>query len=209
LPTTVELVSSSSGCSEVNGTVTCSLGTLDANKSTTVSLIVKPNKTGDIVNEASAKCNELPDSVTANISTQAVGPQLSITKTASPNPVLVGQNLTYKITITNTGSAPATNLILTDTLPLSVELVSSSSGCSEANGTVTCNLGMLNASASTTVDLIVKPKETGSIINQASVQWDEFPYYIVDTISTQVVSPQGFISVMIKRDWRNNPPIFR
>ena len=43
---------------------------------------------------------------------------LSVTKTANPNPVLVGQPVTYTVTVTNNGPDAATGVSLTDNLPL-------------------------------------------------------------------------------------------
>jgi uncharacterized repeat protein (TIGR01451 family) len=49
---------------------------------------------------------------------------LAVSKTASPNPVLAGSNLTYLVTVTNHGPGTASGIILTDTLPPEVSLVS-------------------------------------------------------------------------------------
>src|ERR1039458_5559229 len=66
---------------------------------------------------------------------------LGVALTASPNPVLVGQNLSYTLKITNLGSAPASNVTITDALPASVTFVSASPGCVNVGGNVVCNLG--------------------------------------------------------------------
>ena len=68
---------------------------------------------------------------------------LSITKTASPDPVTTGDNLTYTVTVTNNGPDPATSVIVTDNLPAETTFVSCSStgegvcGGSGNNRTVT------------------------------------------------------------------------
>ena len=54
---------------------------------------------------------------------------LGVALTASPNPALVGQNLSYTLTVTNLGPASASSVTLTDTLPASVTFVSASPGC--------------------------------------------------------------------------------
>src|SRR6185369_6139540 len=48
---------------------------------------------------------------------------LSLTKTASPNPGQTGVSLSYRITATNNGPAVATNVTVTDTLPPGVAFV--------------------------------------------------------------------------------------
>ena len=68
---------------------------------------------------------------------------LSITKTASPDPVTTGDDLTYTVTVTNNGPDPATSVVVTDDLPAETTFVSCSStgegvcGGSGNNRTVT------------------------------------------------------------------------
>ncbi|RMF03858.1 MAG: DUF11 domain-containing protein, partial [Chloroflexi bacterium] len=59
-------------------------------------------------------------------STVTSAPRLQISKQAAPNPAQAGQTLTYTIHFTNTGTAVATGLRITDTLPASVTYNSTS-----------------------------------------------------------------------------------
>src|SRR6185295_9511034 len=49
---------------------------------------------------------------------------LSVTKIDTPDPVVVGTNLTYTITVTNNGSSDAQSLQLSDAVPVNTTLVS-------------------------------------------------------------------------------------
>ncbi|MEE8161621.1 MAG: DUF11 domain-containing protein, partial [Acidobacteriota bacterium] len=102
---------------------------------------------------------------------------LSITKSDLPDPVTVGQNLTYDIRVTNNGPSNATDVTLTDTLPESVTFVSADpeqGSCSESAGTVTCDLGSLANGAEVQVTVIVTPTSLGIIItNSAQVAGTE------------------------------------
>src|SRR6185369_6757758 len=100
---------------------------------------------------------------------------LSVTKTASPNPGQVGVPLSYRITATNNGPAVATNVIISDTLPAGVTFVSATTTQGSCNGTstVNCNLGSVAAGSSTIVTIIVTPASAGQITNSVSVIGNE------------------------------------
>jgi uncharacterized repeat protein (TIGR01451 family)/CSLREA domain-containing protein len=101
----------------------------------------------------------------------AVGADLSLTKSASPNPATVGQTLAYTVRATNNGPGAASGVTVTDTLPSSVTFKSASASqgsCGNSSGKVTCNLGGLAAGASATVTITVTPKSVGSVTNSAT-----------------------------------------
>ncbi len=83
---------------------------------------------------------------------------LSVTKTASPDPVTTGDNLTYTVTVTNNGPDPATSVTVTDNLPAETTFVSCSStgggvcGGSDNNRTVT--FALLPSGASETITFV-------------------------------------------------------
>jgi uncharacterized repeat protein (TIGR01451 family) len=76
---------------------------------------------------------------------------LSLTKTDSPDPVAAGTNLTYTITVTNSGPDVAENVSWSDTLPAGTTFTSLSApggwSCTTpavgAGGTVTCSIASL------------------------------------------------------------------
>jgi len=100
---------------------------------------------------------------------------LSLTKTASPNPGQTGVSLSYRITATNNGPAVATNVTVTDTLPSGVTFVSSTSTQGNCNGSgpVNCNLGSLAVGSSAIITIVVTPQQTGEIANTATVSASE------------------------------------
>jgi uncharacterized repeat protein (TIGR01451 family) len=98
---------------------------------------------------------------------------VSLAKADSPDPVRVGEPLTYTLTLTNNGPADATDVTLTDTLPAGVTFGSatpSKGSCPESGDTrVRCDLGSLAPDASATVEVVVTPDLAGTLTNTASV----------------------------------------
>jgi uncharacterized repeat protein (TIGR01451 family) len=98
---------------------------------------------------------------------------LALTKSDSPDPVVSGNNLTYTILVTNGGTTPATNVVVTDTLPSGVDFVSATGSqgtpCTRTGDVVTCNLGTIANGGSATVTIVVQAKKTGTISNTAVV----------------------------------------
>lgn len=83
------------------------------------------------------------------------GTDLKIVKTASAEPVASGDSLTYTLTVTNSGSATASNVVVRDVLPAAVTHVNttpSQGSCSDPDGVI-CELGDLSSGASATVNI--------------------------------------------------------
>ena len=100
---------------------------------------------------------------------QPINPDLSVPASHRPDPVKVGQNLTYSFAVANNGPLGANNVVLTDRLPAGVEFVSASTGCTNTNSTVRCDLGDLARGVSTTAEVTVRPTAEGTIITTATV----------------------------------------
>jgi uncharacterized repeat protein (TIGR01451 family) len=172
----VSATPSQGSCSQASGTVSCSIGNLPSGAIRSISIKIRPQAAGTITNSASIT-SLTPDANTANNSASAqttVDPaaDLSVTKTDSPDPVRVGQQLTYTLSVHNSGPAPATGTSLTDTLPSGVTFGSATptqGSCSQASGTVTCSLGTIASGANVGIEIKVTPQAAGSITNQATV----------------------------------------
>jgi uncharacterized repeat protein (TIGR01451 family) len=95
---------------------------------------------------------------------------LALTKSDSPDPVTVGDNLTYTIKVKNPGTMPATDVTVTDELPATVDFISATGGsCQRAGDKVTCVLGQVNAATTATVTIVVKTTKAGTLSNTATV----------------------------------------
>jgi uncharacterized repeat protein (TIGR01451 family) len=99
---------------------------------------------------------------------------MSIAILGSPSSVIIGNNVTYTITVTNNGPNSATNAIVIDALPTGAIYVSATpnQGSCSGTSTVACNLGTINNSAQATVTLVLAPTLGGTLSNTAIVTSD-------------------------------------
>ena len=88
-------------------------------------MTVGASVTGTLTNTATVSGDQADPNLANNTSTvvTTVNSQsdLTILKTASPNPVGAGSNLTYMLTVTNNGPSTATGVTITDPLPVGDE----------------------------------------------------------------------------------------
>ncbi len=85
------------------------------------------------------------DSFTATVTVTDRLADLRLSSTASPDPVIPGQRITYVLTARNNGPTTATGAVVADTLPAGLTLVSATSGQGSCTGTapILCALGTL------------------------------------------------------------------
>ena len=120
-----------------------------------------------------------------------------------PDPVVVRSNLTYIISVTNRGPSSASGVVINDTLPAGVSVISTNSSqgtISVSGSTVTAALGNMTNGARATLTVVVNSTNSGTIFNTANVtgdQSDPVPSNNSATAST-VVSPP-FVSFVAER----------
>jgi len=208
-------------CSESLGVVTCTLSSLKNGDSSIITITVTtPSSAGIITTTATVSASETDPNTSNNTvaeNTTVLPPtDLSVTKTSSPNPVVVLKNsntdLIYTIIVRNNGPADAVNVVAIDTLPpenlgadngdpadnVTLSYVSSTASqgsCSYSGGTVTCDLGKVSKDGGVaTVTIEVTTTVVGTITNTASVssnRVDDNPSNNIAVQSTQVVEADG------------------
>jgi uncharacterized repeat protein (TIGR01451 family) len=183
LPANVNFVSvgSSQGISGISGsTVSANLGTLPSGAGATVTIVVQPTAlaVGSISDSATVSGTQSdPNPNNNSVSTTTeVDPSsdLSITVSGSPSPVAAGQNVVYTVTVTNNGPNPAAGVAVSNSLPGTVNYVTSSASqgsTSQAGTTVSAQIGALAVGASATVTITAQTTvaAVGDITDSASV----------------------------------------
>lgn len=99
---------------------------------------------------------------------------LALTKTGLKTYV-AGKQLTYALTVTNSGTTTASGGLVRDTLPSGTTFASSDGNCTASGQDVICRFGTMAAAATTTINLTVDVEAgtTGDLTNQASVEANE------------------------------------
>ncbi len=109
---------------------------------------------------------------------------LSVTLADSPDPVTVGNPLTYTAFVTNNGSAAATDVQLSVTLPNGANFISASAGCIPSGVDVSCTIGGLAAGAQVNRSIVVAPTQAGGMNAQASVSAKDSANTQANTVTT-------------------------
>ncbi len=144
------------------------------------------------------------DTADIDISRQAA---LTLTKTDTPDPAVVGSQLTYTILVTNTGPSTATNVVVSDSLPTGLSFVSVNSTAgtaSESAGVITVDIPSLLVSGAATIDVVatILPSFAGSTIaNTATAEADEASLVTAEAETT--INPQ--IDLEITKSDRTDP----
>jgi len=158
------------GLTTVDGdkTISMTVPQLAPGESRDFAVNVKANKTGKFTSKATARADgdlSSDDSDTVTVRQ----PVLEIAK-AGPEKVFIGRNVTYTITLENTGDATSANTVVTDMIDAKTQFVSASDGGVFEGGKVMWNVGSLAADASKELTVTVKPLDKGEISNTASAE---------------------------------------
>jgi uncharacterized repeat protein (TIGR01451 family) len=126
---------------------------------------------------------------------QCPGADLAVGLIGQPEPDLVGNTLTYVVSVTNSGPSMVKNAQAVLLLPNGVAFVSaisSQGSCAQSGGVVTGNLGSMNPGTTATMTVLVTPVNTGTIsatVNVTSEQADPDPSNNTATFISHITPP--------------------
>lgn len=140
------------------------------------------------------------DRATTTTTVLARRADLAVTKTASPDPAVLGGEITYTITVKNNGPDTATGVTVTDTLPAGVTFqpAQSTPGITVSGSTLTFTAAELAAGNTATVTVVVTPAAVGNYPNSVAVaanEGDPVPGNNTASVTTAVVAPSADVAV--------------
>jgi uncharacterized repeat protein (TIGR01451 family) len=225
LPTSVTFVSAQGNRGEVCTPDTntpqilnCAIGPLNIDETVTVVTEVTPQATGQINSTVTARSDRFDPVATNNTASVTIDvgqfqADLNVTLTDTPDPVMVGDTITYQLTLNNNGPDPANAINLLNTLPAQVTLQTPptitpseiSGGCTEANaaGEISCTITSLPYQGTATISFSVLTNSAGVIANTTQLTAREFdPDEVNNTVvtETRVNNPATLFFVSAQRD---------
>jgi uncharacterized repeat protein (TIGR01451 family) len=178
LPAAVTFAGASPGCNEVGGVVTCTLADLSVEASDSIFIeVIAPDSPQELTMTATVTANE-PDpgnDHTKSVTTQVVPrhADLTVTINDNPDPVPVEQTLTYLVTAINNGPAKATGVVVTTTLPDTIDpnsIAVVQGNCPPPSGLVlTCTVDEIASGATSAIVINVVPTQEGTIVAGAQI----------------------------------------
>jgi len=149
-------------------------------------LVNAEDRTNDIT--MTRECSTGVVTGTSTINTIA---DISIIKSASPNPLVLDSNAVFTIAVTNRSPVTAYNLVMTDTLPdvMSFNAAGSEPGCSVTGNIVTCSLGNFTGNQVRVISIavFVHGNAVGSATNTAEITTTSLDTNLANNISEALI----------------------
>lgn len=191
MPEGVSSVKATSGAqlSESNTKLTWKLEKLAPNTSETYRVSYTPTKPGEITNGVTAT-GYCAQAVSAIMKTKITGiPAINLEVTDLEDPVRVGNRVTYVITVTNQGSAPLTNIMISCVLEANFKYISSAgntSGSIEGDRLRFLPLGKLAPQEKAVWRVVLQAVTPGDVRFKVIMSSDELSRPVEETEATNL-----------------------
>jgi uncharacterized repeat protein (TIGR01451 family) len=166
-------------CALAGQIVTCTRPLLLVGAAPSITIQIKtPDVAGTLIDTASVSASTADLDLANNAATDTTGvfdsADLSIIASDSPDPVRIGTEVTYTLSVANSGPTAATEISVVDTLPVGTTFVSASGAgwaCGNLGRVVTCTMASLGiASSAPAISIVaIAPDAAGTIANTATV----------------------------------------
>ena len=188
IPSPAQFVEASDGGALSGSQVTWSLGTIEPGQSREVTITLRSNQVGEIRNVADATATCSKGSGEAVTMMKGI-PGILLECVDVKDPIEVGAEETYVITVTNQGSAVNTNISMVCVVPAGQEFISATGPTQErfAAGKVTfAPLESLAPKQSVTYKVVTKGVKAGEALFSVSMMSDQITGPVTETESTNI-----------------------
>jgi uncharacterized repeat protein (TIGR01451 family) len=197
----ISAVPSQGTCSNATNMVLCNLDSLAATQNVSITLVTRPTALGSFTNlvvvaGAFADPDSSNNTVRPRASVVANG-DVELRVRGTPDPVWLGENVSFVLSVTNHGPNNATIVSLTNALPPAFSFLfatPSQGGCFLVGNTVNCSLGTLLAGSAASVTIVGRAIATGLVTNTArvtAVELDPVPSNNDAILPSRIVSSSG------------------
>jgi uncharacterized repeat protein (TIGR01451 family) len=176
LPAQTALVSARNGGRPEGSTVRWTIGTLPAGGSRTVELLLRALAPGKICNKATASADRGLKAESAEVCTEFIGVSaLHVEVVDHDDPVEVGKDTSYLVTIVNQGPLPVTNLRMEAVVPeqMSVKDATGPSKCTTTGNKVVSEPMTLAGKGEATYRVVVRAEKPGDVRFRVAVTADQ------------------------------------
>jgi uncharacterized repeat protein (TIGR01451 family) len=192
-----------------NGIMTDDLGPLAAGATETVTVVLVPQAAaaGPLMTTFAIEGDNIDNNLSDNSATTTVtvlpAADLAVTITPGVTALAEEADWTYTLSVANLGLSDATGVTVNSALPGNASVVSvtpSQGTYANAGGTLSVNVGSLEAGQVATVVVVVLPTAAGNLPLSASVSEDQYdPNIANNTASAQaMVAPSVDLSVVLQ-----------
>jgi uncharacterized repeat protein (TIGR01451 family) len=212
--TFLEALSTHGSCGRQDQTVTCSMDPISSGLRVSITVAVAPENAGIMENVVRVSGSERDPDPVNNIDRQMTIvdlADLSVNVIEMADQIVLGDLVTYTLTIANDGPANATGVVMTGTLSGDAVIESTDitlGACHTRSDVATCLVGDLNVGAVATATVVVKPTSVGTITTTASVAGNQpdFPSVDLASVLTVVLDPREEKTVYLPLIKRNFAP---
>jgi uncharacterized repeat protein (TIGR01451 family) len=166
IPDGLQYVRSEPPASVEGPQLTWTLGVLPAGQAQTLQIVFRATRVGSVTNCANVTTAEglhAENCATTQVTPPQVA-QLTVAKSGPPTGV-IGVPINYQITVTNPGTAPAGNVVLSDQFDPGLEHESRSNP-------VELRVGTLGPNETRTIPLTLTPRQAGRLVNRVTATAD-------------------------------------
>lgn len=147
-----------------NNRIEIPLGVLAAGTARSISVVAKARQSGTYTNNVVVLADGNIKVQSPAATTVVKQPKLSITKTG-PDTQYIGREVTYDITVTNTGDWPAFNTLIKDEVPAGVTFVRAGQSSVLIQNKVMWKVAKLNPGATAKTSVTYMPKNIGTVVD--------------------------------------------